>query len=143
MSIIFLARNEEPFIKYMKQKNIFLVNFHDEDKIINKDLTLLSLLKEINVSDKWIYEKAVKAFVSFIRFYTEHDLKYIFDVKMLDIGNLANSFALLRLPRLKEILGKKVENFSQDEEINPKDLSYLSLNIAKQMEAKEEYIKIY
>lgn len=99
---------------------------------------LFEALNEINLSDKWIYEKAVKAFISLIRFYQEHDLKYIFDVNRLDIGNLANSFKLLRLPRLKEIIGKKIENFNQDRDINPKYLAYKDANIAKQMLAKEE-----
>jgi ATP-dependent RNA helicase DDX55/SPB4 len=43
--------------------------------------------------------------VSFVRSYKEHDLKYIFEFKNLDLGDLANSFYLLRVPRVKEILG--------------------------------------
>jgi ATP-dependent RNA helicase DDX55/SPB4 len=137
-SIIFLLSNEENFIKYMGNKTI---NINRKDIEVAQDDEVLKRLKEVNISDKWIYEKAVKAFVSFVRFYQEHDLKYIFDLKVLDIGNLANSFQLLRLPRLKEILGKKIENFEQDNDINPnKDLVYKSDNIAKQMNEKEEKI---
>lgn len=57
-------------------------------------------------------EKAQHAFVSFIRYYKEHELKFIFSFKALDIGSIANSFALLRLPRIKEILNKKVGGFT-------------------------------
>jgi ATP-dependent RNA helicase DDX55/SPB4 len=139
-SIIFLAASEEKFIKYMKNKKIIIEKKEIESDIEGND-GVLQKVKEINISDKWIYEKAVKAFVSYVRFYQEHDLKYIFDLKLLDIGNLANSFQLLRLPRLKEILGKKVENFEQDSSVNPnKDLVYKNDNIAKQMNEKEEYI---
>jgi ATP-dependent RNA helicase DDX55/SPB4 len=136
-SVIFLDKNEIKFINLMSQKNI---NIFPYGQVILSDEDLENIfmkLKEINISDKWIYDKAVKAFVSFIRFYKEHDLKYIFDLKLLDIGNLANSFSLLRIPRVREILGKKVENFTQDNQINPKDLVYLNLNTAKQMEDKE------
>lgn len=133
-SILFIHKNEENFVKYMSQKgiNMKFVQHVDEnsEEYFNK-------IKEINKSDKWIYDKAVKSFVSFVRFYSEHDLKYIFDFNLLDIGNLANSFQLLRLPRLKEILGKKIENFVQDETLNPKDLIYQNSNTAKQMEQKE------
>ena len=117
------------------------INLEKKEIIVENNEKILKKLKEINLSDKWIYEKATKAFVSFVRFYQEHDLKYIFDFKKLDIGNLANMFQLMRLPRLKEILGRKIENFEQDNSVNPKDLVYQSENIAKQMEVKEEKIK--
>jgi len=149
----------------MRQKKVLIENIRGEDeknKINEKNINYISnfkfntnldfnieekwcfkneifqSLKQINLSDKWIYDKAVKALISLIRFYQEHDLKYIFDVKRIDIGNLANSFKLLRLPRIKEIIGKKIENFVQYNEINPKLLPYQDFNIAKQMIAKEE-----
>lgn len=138
-SVLFISETEDKFIKYMAQKNI-KINEYKEKKETDEN-NYLNLMKEINKSDKWIYDKAAKAFVSIIRFYQEHDLKYIFDAKTLDIGNLANSFQLLRLPRMKEILGKKIEHFIQDEETNPKSLVYLNSNTAKQMEEKEVKLK--
>jgi ATP-dependent RNA helicase DDX55/SPB4 len=139
-SILFLTKTEETFIKYMKEKKIIINPYANDDVVLDDD-KVFEDFKEINISDKWIYDKAAKSFVSYIRFYTEHDLKYIFDVKLLDIGNLANCLCLLRLPRIKEILGKKVENFIQDDRVNPKELAYVNSNTAKQMEIKEEYIK--
>jgi ATP-dependent RNA helicase DDX55/SPB4 len=136
-SVILLQTNEIKFINLMNQKNINILPYNDIQENSEDSDLIYSKLKEINKTDKWIYDKAVKAFVSFLRFYKEHDLKYIFDLKLLDIGNLANSFSLLRIPRVREILGKKVENFIQDAEINPKDLAYLNANTAKQMEDKE------
>ena len=114
------------------------LDFTRETTMLRYKTEIFAKLKEINLSDKWIYEKGVKAFISLIRFYQEHDLKYIFDVNRIDLGNLANGFSLLRLPRLREIIGKKIENFQQDKDINPKDLIYLSTNVAKQMHEKEE-----
>ncbi len=113
------------------------INF-SSDKYMSLKNEIFDSLKTINLSDKWIYDKAIKAFISIIRFYQEHDLKYIFDVNRIDIGNLANTFKLLRLPRMKEIIGKKIDNFIQDNEINPKLLAYQDANVAKQMFAKEE-----
>ena len=64
-------------------------------------------------------EKSKKGFISYVRSYKEHDLQYIFEFKNLDIGNVANSYFLFRLPRIKEILGKKIQNFVQsDQDIN-------------------------
>ena len=59
--------------------------------------------------------KANAAFVSFVRAYQEHKLKFIFSWKEVDIGFIAQSFGVLRIPRVKEILGKKIENFERSE----------------------------
>jgi len=39
----------------------------------------------------------MKAFVSFIRHYKEHQCNYIFNFKELDIGKLAESFCLIKV----------------------------------------------
>ena len=67
--------------------------------------------------------KANAGFVSFIRAYQEHKLKFIFNIKELDLGKVAQSFGVLRIPRVKEILGKKIENFQQSE-ICPDDVKF-------------------
>jgi len=36
--------------------------------------------------DRDIIDKASNAFVSFVRYYKEHALQYIFSMKLLDIG---------------------------------------------------------
>lgn len=135
-SILFLSPSEEKFITYMKNKDIKITKYPIEfNETIYNDL--LSSIKDLNKEDKWIYDKATKAFVTFVRFYSEHDLKYIFDVNTLDLGNLANCFQLFRIPRIREIIGKKVENFEQSAE-NPNDLKYNDKNIEKQMLMKQE-----
>lgn len=40
-------------------------------------------MKELMISDRDYIEKSKKAFVSYIRSYSEHDLKYIFEFKNL------------------------------------------------------------
>lgn len=140
-----MLKSEESFIKFMaNRKQILLEKTIDLSNEINNSKEaedqIFSKIREINISDKWIYDKAVKAFVANIRFYQEHDLKYIFDYKKLDLGNLANMYQLLKMPTLKfkEFQMKKTENFKPDTEITPKDLKYVDANISKQMEEKEE-----
>ena len=57
----------------------------------------LALIKQKLVSDKALYEKSVKAFVSYVRYYKEHQLKYIFQFKGLDLASLARLFSLLKV----------------------------------------------
>ena len=152
VSILFLLEEELSFINYMKQKFIFIEEFpypyidnenKNEEEVdnLNKQ-SILQCVKEINISDKWIYDKAVNTFISYLRFYKENELKYIFDIRSLDIGNLANSFQLLKLPRLKikEFQNETIKNFVGDSNIEPSQLVYLDKNIRKQMEMKKEKI---
>ena len=61
--------------------------------------------------DRDLIDKASNAFVSFVRYYKEHSLNFIFVMNMLDIGQVANSFYLFKVPRVKEILGKSLTGF--------------------------------
>jgi ATP-dependent RNA helicase DDX55/SPB4 len=47
--------------------------------------------------------QAMKAFVSFIRAYSKHEASYIFRSKGLDFVGIAESYGLLRLPRMPEL----------------------------------------
>ena len=49
----------------------------------------------------------MKAFVSFIRAYSKHEASYIFRLKSLDLVGVAESYGLLRLPRMPEL--KRIE----------------------------------
>lgn len=159
-SILFIMNNHEnKFLNYLTSKNIKTQqiaidesqtkgknkhkNIYLFPKLIDKESIneINKKIKEINLSDKWIYDKAVKAFVSYIKFYSEHDLKFIFDINLFDIGDLANSFQLLRLPRVKEILGKKIEGFVASTEINPHNLEYKDKNVRNQMELKAKKLE--
>jgi hypothetical protein len=85
---------------------------------------------KVVTADRDLIEKSKRGFISFVRSYKEHDLKYIFEFKKLDIGNVANSFFLLRLPRIKEILGRKIEHFEQSE-IDPSTIPFKNKNQAQ------------
>ena len=151
VSILFLLEEELSFINFMKQKFIYIDEFpypypddNKNEEIVDSlnNLSILKCIKDINISDKWIYDKAVNTFISYLRFYKENELKYIFDIRSLDIGNLANSFQLLKLPRLKikEFQNETIKNFVPDLNIEPSQLIYLDKNVKKQMEMKKEKI---
>jgi ATP-dependent RNA helicase DDX55/SPB4 len=89
-------------------------------------------------SDRDNVEKAKRAFVSYIRAYKEHDLKYIFEFKNVDIGMVAHSFFLYRIPRVKEILGKSFSSFVQSE-VDIEAIPWLDKNQQMQFQAKQEH----
>lgn len=61
------------------------------------------LLRKLSEQDRDVMEKAVKAFVSFVRAYKEHYCKFIFRLADLDLAQLATALGLLRLPKMPEM----------------------------------------
>lgn len=55
-------------------------------------------------------------------------------MKMLDIGQVANSFFLFKVPRVKEILGVSLKSFTQDNSVVVEDIPYKDKNKEKQKE---------
>ncbi|RNF19551.1 putative ATP-dependent RNA helicase [Trypanosoma cruzi] len=54
-------------------------------------------------TDNKLLGLATRAFVSFIRAYKEHECRYIFQLQLIDLTDLAHSFALFRVPNCGEI----------------------------------------
>ena len=69
-----------------------------------------------------------------MRYYKEHALQYIFSMKLLDIGEVANSFFLFRVPRVKEILGISLKSFKTDTTVKIEDVPFVDKNKEKQKE---------
>jgi len=86
------------------------------------------------LKDKDFIDKSQDGFVSYLRYYKEHQLAFIFAFNQLDIGQVANSFCLFRLPRVKEILGRRVEGFTTRHDVNINEVEYIDKNQAKQHE---------
>jgi ATP-dependent RNA helicase DDX55/SPB4 len=80
-------------------------------------------IEGVVLQDREVYEEAQKAFVSYIRFYQEQELSFLFRMKDLDVGDLAHSYSLLRLPRVTEILGKTIATFTPSDK-NPDDIAF-------------------
>ena len=66
-------------------------------------------IMKLAVHDRDLYEKGIRAFVSFIQSYTKHMCKAIFILKELDMDGLAQSFALLKIPKMPELKNRTIE----------------------------------
>ena len=61
------------------------------------------LLRQLSEQDRSLMEKGIKAFVSFIRAYKEHQCKFIFRLADMDLAQLATALGLLQLPKMPEM----------------------------------------
>lgn len=80
------------------------------------------------LTDRYLVDKSQEAFVSYLRYYKEHQLQFIFAFSLLDIGQVANSFCLFRLPRVKEILGRSVNSFQTRHDVDLAAIEYKDKN---------------
>lgn len=70
--------------------------------------------------DRDLYERGMRAFVSYVRFYSKHQAAYIFRLADLDLAGAAASYGLLRLPSMPELKGRVGEGAAAvqyDEEV--------------------------
>jgi len=82
--------------------------------------------------------RAIKAFVAFVRAYQNHKLSFVFPFADLDLGGLATQLGLLRLPRMKEILGRKIKGFTASD-VHPITVPFLNRKREKQ---RQEQLKV-
>ncbi|KAL4254096.1 DEAD box helicase family protein [Abortiporus biennis] len=83
----------------------------------------LTKIRKLVLTDRGLYDKATKAFVSFVQAYSKHEASYIFRIKVLDLIGVARCFGLLRLPRMPEL--NKVDRTNWDDaEVDWQTYSY-------------------
>ncbi|GIX60795.1 ATP-dependent RNA helicase [Babesia caballi] len=102
--------NGMPYLEYLEQTS-------PESPVLpwRQTCKLLSYIRSYLSTERAVLLMATRAFVSYTRAYSEHRLKSIFEQRNLDYGGLATSFGVLKVPRVKEILGKKLNNFANSD----------------------------
>ena len=115
-SLAMICPNEVPaYLPYLEKKGVVLSPYNLIDLGENSETLCEYLRQKLTTVRREDMLKATAGFVSFVRAYQEHKLKYIFSWKEVEIGHIAQSFGVLRIPRVKEILGKKIDHFERSE----------------------------
>jgi ATP-dependent RNA helicase DDX55/SPB4 len=103
-ALVFLQKHEDAYIEMMANRGIPMKPFEQAEEADEEGSSSLQQdLIPAALDSREIYEASIKAFVSYVRFYQEHQAKFIFRLKDLDIPSLARSFGLLRLPSMPEL----------------------------------------
>ncbi|CAD5316907.1 unnamed protein product [Arabidopsis thaliana] len=68
-----------------------------------RGLDIPGIIRSLAIKDREVLEKGLKAFVSFVRAYKEHQCSYIFSWKGLEIGKLAMGYGILSFPYISEV----------------------------------------
>jgi len=106
-AIVFLMPEELAFVDFCRVRKIPMsvqeMELPNDDNI----QAVEAFLREKALGDRDVYEKSMQAFVSYIRFYKEHQASFIFRMDKLDFQSLVSGFGLLHKPSMPEL--KKVK----------------------------------
>lgn len=107
-ALVFLLPMEEAYINFLAINQKCPLQ---EMSLQRNTVDLLPKLRAMALADRAVFEKGMKAFVSFVQAYAKHECSLIFRLKDLDFAGLARGFALLRMPRMPELRGKQFPDF--------------------------------
>nr|XP_058896665.1 ATP-dependent RNA helicase DDX55 isoform X3 [Kogia breviceps] len=107
-ALVFLLPMEESYVNFLAINQKCPLQ---EIKVQKNTVDLLPKLKSMALADRAVFEKGMKAFVSYVQAYAKHECNLIFRLKDLDFASLARGFALLRMPKMPELRGKQFPDF--------------------------------
>lgn len=109
-ALVMLQPHEDAYVYFInKNQKVVLDELPQIDLMDAQDIT--NKIRKLQLSDRLIFDKANRAFVSYVKAYSKHECNLLLKVKDLNLGQLAFGFGLLRLPKMPELKGKTDEDF--------------------------------
>ncbi|KAK9746639.1 DEAD/DEAH box helicase [Popillia japonica] len=110
-ALIMLLESEEAYVTFI-EKNQKVQLIEREDSVKEENITKLrETLRQLQLKDRVLMEKATRAFVSHIRAYSKHECSLLLRIKDLSIGAMAATYGLLQLPKMPELKNKDSSDF--------------------------------
>ncbi|KAL2736125.1 putative ATP-dependent RNA helicase DDX55 [Vespula maculifrons] len=124
-ALLFLLKNEDAYIDFIKRNQ--KVDVQEMKLEVCTDITkkCLQCMRDLQLKDRQIFDKANRAFVSYVQAYNKHECNLILRLKDIDLGNLAMGFGLLKMPRMPELKGRDITSFVAPE-IDSNSITYLN-----------------
>ncbi|XP_034752008.1 ATP-dependent RNA helicase DDX55 [Etheostoma cragini] len=107
-ALVFLLPMEESYVKFLAINQKCPL----QKMLLTGDVVdVLPKVKAMALADRAMFDRGMRAFVSFVQAYAKHECSLIFRIKDLDFAALARGFALLRLPKMPELRRKTFPGF--------------------------------
>ncbi|KAH0545831.1 probable ATP-dependent RNA helicase DDX55 homolog [Cotesia glomerata] len=111
-ALLFLLRTEDAYIEFIKRnQKVELDQMNFDNSIDELVQQCLKTMRNLQLSDRLLFDKANCAFVSYIQSYSKHECNLILSLKDLDLGLTAMGFGLLRMPRMPELKNRNLSSF--------------------------------
>lgn len=139
-AILLLMPNEELYVNFIERNQNVTMHSFEKVKVLETNVEkTFDLVKKSQLNDRATFDKANRAFVSYIQSYCKHECNIILRVKDLDFGPLATGFGLLKVPKMPELKDKLLTGFT-NYPIDYNDIKYKD----KQKEtSRQEKLKAY
>ncbi|KAM9800876.1 ATP-dependent RNA helicase DDX55 [Neosynchiropus ocellatus] len=107
-ALVFLLPMEESYVNFLSLNQRCPLQ---RKAGISDVVDVLPKVKAMALEDRAMFERGMRAFVSYVQAYGKHECSLIFRLKDLDLAAVARGFALLRLPKMPELRGKSFPDF--------------------------------
>ncbi|XP_068226782.1 ATP-dependent RNA helicase DDX55 [Palaemon carinicauda] len=131
-AILLLMPTEEAYVEFININQKVKLDPLEQPKSVP---SLVNKIRNLQVKDRSLMDKAVRAFVSYIQAYSKHDIKFILNIKKLDFGGIAMSYGLLKMPKMPELKGVTLKNF-EAMEIDLNSVRYKDKELEKNRQSK-------
>lgn len=112
-AFLLLNKNEEAYIELIRNRNIPLVSVTEDSMNFETKQTFIERIQKHCMETEENKQKAAKAFKSYLRFYKEHSLKFIFQFRKLDYNALLSVFGLSRMPDTNKTKKKTKKGYTK------------------------------
>lgn len=133
-SLTMLMANEDAYPNFILRNQKVALQQKKALKSDNYE-EIINSIRQMQLNDRLVFDKANRAFVSYIQAYSKHECNLILRVKDLNICKLAYGFGLLKLPRMPELKGKDISSF-RCVDIDFNKIKYLNKERQKSREEK-------
>lgn len=143
-ALVFLLPSEDAYVKFLKLNQKVELSELSEEANAHSEAELKSTIESLHrlqVADKGVYDKGMRAFVSHVRAYTKHECSAILRLKDLDLGKMATAYGLLQLPRMPEL-----KNYQGNGFITPSfefDLTKLTYKNVQKEQVRKQKMQTY
>uniref|UniRef100_A0A4W6DEQ9 ATP-dependent RNA helicase n=1 Tax=Lates calcarifer TaxID=8187 RepID=A0A4W6DEQ9_LATCA len=127
-ALVFLLPMEETYVNFLSiNQKCPLQKMPPIGDVVD----VLPKVKAMSLADRAMFDRGMRAFVSYVQAYAKHECSLIFRIKDLDFASLARGFALLRLPKMPELRGKTFPDFTETT-VDTETIRYKDKNREKQ-----------
>lgn len=117
-AITFLSPNEDSYVEFIQRNQKVSLTEYKLSANKNKRDENLNVMRNLQMKDRSIFDKANRAFVSYVRAYSKHDCSIILRSEDLDYSGLAFTFGLLKLPKMPDLKDKNIYYDNVDMDYN-------------------------
>ncbi|EXJ57404.1 hypothetical protein A1O7_07752 [Cladophialophora yegresii CBS 114405] len=114
VSVVLLLPHEKDYIEFLRVRHTPIEPLADPDISVTDGecFAARGRFQKIVLGDRALHDKAQRAFVSWVRSYSKHEAKSIFNLGQIDWHDHAAAWGLLKMPKIAELRNIKLPPYN-------------------------------